>query len=261
MDINEVNFTDTAQVGQLSQLDQWLEEAVHDTFPSGPIVPGSAAKGRLYDQARHLMGVIVDYKELMMMYACAMKEIQTKFDVLNMEFKSRYQRNPISSISTRLKKTTSIAEKLARKGAAFSPESIERNLHDVAGIRVVCSYIDDIYILADALLRQDDITLIKRKDYIENPKPNGYRSLHLIVSVPVFFSDQKKSMEVEVQIRTIAMDFWASLDHQLKYKKDIGAAADEIGKELQKCAEVIAQTDRHMLVIRKSIEEQKAKAK
>ena len=214
MDINEVNFTDTAQVGQLSQLDQWLEEAVHDTFPSGPIVPGSAAKGRLYDQARHLMGVIVDYKELMMMYACAMKEIQ---------------------------------------GAAFSPESIERNLHDVAGIRVVCSYIDDIYILADALLRQDDITLIKRKDYIENPKPNGYRSLHLIVSVPVFFSDQKKSMEVEVQIRTIAMDFWASLEHQLRYKQSY-PDKQGIAAELQRCADTINETDLTMQRLRDEIE-------
>lgn len=253
MDTNELNLTDSAQMDQFSQLDQWLEEAVQDNFSNGAIVPGSTTKGRLYDQARHLMGVIVDYKELMMMYACAMKEIQTKFDVLNMEFKSRYQRNPISSISTRLKKTTSIAEKLARKGAPFTTESIEHNLHDVAGIRVVCSYIDDIYILADALLRQDDITLVERKDYIQNPKPNGYRSLHLIVSVPVFFSDQKRPMEVEVQIRTIAMDFWASLEHQLRYKQSF-PDQQGIAAELQRCADTINETDLTMQKLRDEIE-------
>lgn len=109
------------------------------------------------------------------------------------------------------------------------------------------------------LVSQDDITVIAIKDYIKNPKPNGYRSYHLIIEIPVFFSEEKKNLRVEVQIRTIAMDFWASLDHQLKYKKDIGAAADEISEDLRQCAEVIAATDQHMLQIRKSIEEQSTK--
>ena len=130
---------------------------------------------------------------------------------------------------------------------------IEKNINDVAGIRVVCSYIDDIYYIADALLRQDDIKLISKKDYIESPKPNGYRSLHLIVTVPVFLADEKKEVKVEVQIRTIAMDFWASLEHQLRYKKDVPGEVD-LYRQLHECADVIADTDRRMLQIREKIE-------
>ena len=166
-------------------------------------------------QSRRFMDMLVGYRELMMMYTCAMKEVRTKFEVLDTEFRVRYQRNPISSISTRLKHTNSIMTKLDRYGYRFSLENIEKYIQDAAGIRVICSYIDDIYGIADALLEQDDITLITRKDYIVQPKPNGYRSLHLIVEVPVFFAKFKKSMKVEVQIRTVAMDFWASLEHQL----------------------------------------------
>ena len=202
-----------------------------------------------------------EFQEAIMMYSCAIREVKTKLEVLNDELSIRYQRNPIEMIKSRVKKPMSIVEKLHRRNLPVNLDSMINHLDDVAGIRVICSFVDDIYNVARMLVSQDDIRVIAVKDYIEHPKPNGYRSYHLIVEVPVFFSDRKKDMRVEVQIRTIAMDFWASLDHQLKYKKDIGAAADEIGKELQKCAEVIAQTDRHMLVIRKSIEEQKAKAK
>ncbi len=202
-----------------------------------------------------------EFQEAIMMYSCAIREVKTKLEVLNDELSIRNQRNPIEMIKSRVKKPMSIVEKLHRRNLPVNLDSMINHLDDVAGIRVICSFVDDIYNVARMLVSQDDIRVIAVKDYIEHPKPNGYRSYHLIVEVPVFFSDRKKDMRVEVQIRTIAMDFWASLDHQLKYKKDIGAAADEIGKELQKCAEVIAQTDRHMLVIRKSIEEQKAKAK
>ena len=202
-----------------------------------------------------------EFQEAIMMYSCAIREVKTKLEVLNDELSIRNQRNPIEMIKSRVKKPMSIVEKLHRRNLPVNLDSMINHLDDVAGIRMICSFVDDIYNVARMLVSQDDIRVIAVKDYIEHPKPNGYRSYHLIVEVPVFFSDRKKDMRVEVQIRTIAMDFWASLDHQLKYKKDIGAAADEIGKELQKCAEVIAQTDRHMLVIRKSIEEQKAKAK
>ena len=202
-----------------------------------------------------------EFQEAIMMYSCAIREVKTKLEVLNDELSIRNQRNPIEMIKSRVKKPMSIVEKLHRRNLPVNLDSMINHLDDVAGIRVICSFVDDIYNVARMLVSQDDIRVIAVKDYIEHPKPNGYRSYHLIVEVPVFFSDRKKDMRVEVQIRTIAMDFWASLDHQLKYKKDIGAAADEIGKGLQKCAEVIAQTDRHMLVIRKSIEEQKAKAK
>lgn len=207
----------------------------------------------MFDQTKKLVSTLVEYKELMMMYTCAMKEIRTKFEVLNTEFNVRYQRNPINSISTRLKRTSSIMEKLSRQDQPFSIERIEEHINDVAGVRVICSYIDDIYTIADALLKQDDITLVVRKDYIANPKPNGYRSLHLIVKVPVFFANQKREMKVEVQIRTIAMDFWASLEHQLKYKQDI-PNQQEIIAQLKTCAEVINATDKRMLDIRHQIE-------
>ena len=144
-------------------------------------------------------------------------------------------------------------EKLSRLGLEMTRDNIEQNLHDIAGIRVICSYVDDIYSIADALIRQADITLISRKDYIKNPKPNGYRSLHLIVSVPIFFSNEVKTVLAEIQIRTIAMDFWASLEHQIKYKKNIKNSG-EIAEQLRKCAEVIAYTDRMMKDIRTKID-------
>ena len=204
--------------------------------------------------ARQLLETAVEYKELRMMYACAIKEVQTKFEVLETEFKVRYQRNPISSIQTRLKSSSSIIEKMIRKGVPFSMENLEEQIQDLAGIRVICSYVDDIYALANALTSQDDITLLEEKDYIRNPKPNGYRSLHLIVSVPVFFSQQKRQIKVEVQIRTIAMDFWASLEHQMKYKREI-PDQQHIVEQLKSCAEDIARVDREMMDIRRRLEE------
>ncbi len=207
----------------------------------------------IYEKRRQMAGTMVDYKEMRMRYSCAIKEVRTKFDVLNSEFNVRYQRNPITSINSRLKSSTSIMEKLSRKGLSFTVENVEENLFDVAGIRVVCSYVDDIYVLAQALAQQDDITVIRRKDYIRNPKPNGYRSYHMIVSVPVFFSDQTREMAVEVQIRTIAMDFWASLEHQLKYKQEVPNQA-EIVQSLTACAEQIAAIDEQMWQVRQQIE-------
>lgn len=204
--------------------------------------------------AKQLLETAVDYKELRMMYACAIKEVQTKFEVLETEFKVRYQRNPISSIQTRLKSSSSIIEKMIRKGIPFSMENLEAQIHDLAGIRVICSYVDDIYALADALTSQDDITLVEKKDYIKHPKPNGYRSLHLIVSVPVFFSRQKRQIKVEVQIRTIAMDFWASLEHKLQYKKNIPESQAKFLKdELYDCAQQSAALDKRMQNIRNII--------
>ena len=196
-----------------------------------------------------------EFQELMMMYSCAIREMRTKLEVLNDELSIHHQRNPIEFITSRVKKPLSIVEKLHRYGVPVSVESVEKNLNDVAGVRVICSFIDDIYTVADMLLRQDDITLIKKKDYIQNPKENGYRSLHLIIELPVFFSNQKKNMRVEVQIRTIAMDFWASVDHQLKYKQDIEDVenADQLSQELKECADIIAQTDARMQAIKDKI--------
>ena len=207
----------------------------------------------LLTQANSLLDTMLDLKELLLGYTCAIKEIRTKFEVIDTEFEVRHQRNPINTIHTRLKSQTSIMEKMMRKGLPISKENIEANLHDIAGIRVICSYVDDIYRLADALTRQDDIELIARKDYIENPKPNGYRSLHLIVSVPIFFAEQTKKVQAEVQIRTIAMDFWASLEHEIKYKKHI-KNPEEMSEKLKKCADVISYTDMMMQDIRTEID-------
>lgn len=247
MDMNFLNGMDDEKV------DQWIHDAMDNNLSMKMTPFANTAMNVMYNRTKRLMGTIVDYKELMMMYACAMKEIQTKFEILNTEYQVRYQRNPISSMSTRLKKTASITEKLTKLGKHFSLENIEEYLNDVAGIRIICPYIDDIYTIADALLKQDDITLIERKDYISNPKPNGYRSLHLIVKVPVFFAEQRKDMRVEVQIRTIAMDFWASLEHQLKYKQSV-PNGDEIATQLKACADIINSTDQKMLSIRNQIE-------
>lgn len=214
---------------------------------------GDSMAAAMLTQTKKIISSVVEYKELMMMYTCAMKEIRTKFEVLNAEFNVRYQRNPINFINARLKQIASITEKMERQRIVFSLQNIEDYINDVAGVRVICSYADDIYVIADALKQQDDIKLIDEKDYISNPKPNGYRSLHLIVSVPVFFSDKKKDVKVEVQIRTIAMDFWASLEHQLKYKHQ-AVNEEQIIFELKNCADVITNTDYRMLEIRKKID-------
>ena len=201
------------------------------------------------DQARQ-------FQQAMMRYTCAIREVKTKLEVLNDELSVKNQRNPIEMIKSRVKKPKSIVEKLQRRGFEISLESMEKNLDDVAGIRIICSFLDDIYEVADMLIRQDDVKVIAVKDYIQNPKPNGYRSYHMIIEIPVFFSDSKKPIRVEVQIRTIAMDFWASLVHQLKYKKSSIDDNGEISEELKQCAEVIAGTDVKMLEIRKKIEAQ-----
>ena len=193
------------------------------------------------------------YRELMSCYRCAMMEIETKFNVLNEELSLQYDRNPIETIKTRLKSPESILEKLQRKGLPLTVESIEKNLSDIAGVRVICSYLDDVYTIAQALTKQDDVRLLRIKDYIKEPKENGYRSLHLIVSIPVFFAEMPRDVKVEVQIRTVAMDYWAELEHQLRYKQEIPNEA-EIVRDLTDCAKKTAEIDAQMLAIRKKIE-------
>lgn len=189
------------------------------------------------------------FETLMAYYRCAIMEIETKFNVLNEECSLLFDRNPISSIKSRLKRPISMKEKLERKGIPLSVEAVENNLNDVAGIRVICSFTEDVYALAEAFLKQDDITLVEVKDYIAKPKPNGYRSLHLIVIVPIFLAKEKRMMKAEIQLRTIAMDFWASLEHQLKYKKDINFT-EEMEAELLGCAEMASELDKRMNELR-----------
>ncbi len=193
--------------------------------------------------------------DLMSCYRCAIMEIETKFRVLDECFSLVHDRNPIDNIQSRLKKPQSIYEKLLRKNLPITIESVENNLFDIAGVRVVCSFVDDIYMLADCLLQQDDITLIKRKDYIRNPKENGYRSLHLIVEVPIFLQNEKKLMKVEVQLRTIAMEFWANLEHQLRYKKELSPQIiASTSERLQECARLSSVLDAQMQDIKDMIE-------
>ena len=192
------------------------------------------------------------FNDLMMMYRCAIREVQTKLEVLDDEFSVEYKRNPISFIKTRIKKPESIYRKLQKLGYDFTAENIQEQLNDVAGVRVVCAFIDDIYTVANLIAGQDDIKVIKIKDYIKNPKPNGYRSYHMIVEIPVFFSKGKTPMRVELQIRTNGMDFWATLEHQLRYKKGIedlpGYA--EISEELLRSAQAVIETDNEMQQIK-----------
>lgn len=195
-----------------------------------------------------------EFGKLMMMYNCAIKEVTTKFDVLNDDMSVRYKRNPIETVKSRIKKPRSIVKKLIKNDWPVTLDAVSENLNDVAGVRVICSFVEDIYRVKEIFLKQDDITLIQEKDYIKNPKPNGYRSLHMIVEVPVFFADEKVQIRVEVQFRTIAMDFWASLEHQMKYKKEI-ANEEDIIKRLKDCAEIIAETDLKMQEINNMINE------
>lgn len=209
---------------------------------------------RLADKdAMNILEATRPFAELMAQYDCAIMEVETKLKVLNAEFSLAHSRNPFESIKTRLKAPMSILDKLKRKGYELSLEMIEKNLFDIAGIRVICSFVEDIYELEKLLVNQDDILLIERKDYIAHPKASGYRSLHLILDIPIFLSKGKKHMKVEVQFRTIAMDFWASLEHKLKYKKDI-EDAEEIAAQLKDCADIISDMDCKMEQIRKRIE-------
>ena len=203
-------------------------------------------KEEFVKQFEGLESTFSEIKMLMTYYECAILEVKTKLDVLNKEFQANQLRNPIETIKTRIKSPASIMEKLERKGFELSIQSIKDNLDDVAGIRVICSFVDDIYKVADMLTNQDDIKILSKKDYIKNPKKNGYRSLHLVVEIPIFLSNEKKPMRVEVQIRTIAMDFWASLEHDIRYKVDKTKLPKGINEEMLDCAEKIAEIDRHM---------------
>lgn len=193
-------------------------------------------------------------KSTMSCYQCALFEVETKFKVLNERFSLDHEHNPIESIQTRLKSPESIREKLQRKNLPLTIDSIV-TLRDIAGIRIVCSYVDDIYMLAECLLKQDDIRLLEMKDYIAHPKENGYRSLHLIVEIPVFLENEKKMMAVEVQLRTIAMEFWANLEHKMRYKKNLSSEKITMTEaELFECAQMSAQLDEKMQNIRNIIE-------
>ncbi len=186
-------------------------------------------------------------RELLAFYRCAMMEVETKFRVLDEQFSLSHDRNPIESISSRLKSLDHIYEKARRKNIPLTLECIEKGIFDIAGVRVVCPFEKDIYMLRDSILNHDDITLVEERDYIASPKPSGYRSLHLILEVPIFLSDEKRLMKVEVQLRTMAMDQWASLEHRLMYKKEVPEDVEkDLRKKLLECAALNCQLDQIM---------------
>ena len=195
-----------------------------------------------------------DYAQMRGVYSAAIREINARLETLNNEFSYRNRHNPIHHIESRVKSLSSIIKKLQATHCPVSISSAKKNLHDIAGVRVVCRYVDDIYRIADLLLAQDDISLILEKNYIKNPKPNGYRSLHIVVDVPVYMSQGKLFTPVEIQIRTVAMDFWATLEHGIRYK-----ATEEVPQrivdELRECANVITETDYKMQEIFKALQE------
>lgn len=197
-----------------------------------------------------------DYKELTEMehlYNSAIKQLTIRFEILNDEFKVKYERSPIHHIESRLKSSASIIKKLIKRGSDVSIESAKDNVNDIAGVRVVCCYIDDVYAVADMLLRQSDIELIKEQDYIKEPNYNGYRSLHIDIKVPIYLSEVTEYVKVEVQIRTVAMDFWASLEHDLRYKSDKKIPGG-LQSRMLKCANEIADIDVEMQDIYKEIQ-------
>ncbi len=206
------------------------------------------------------MGVQEEYKddsidswmEVVLVYNSALKEIGTKLEILNDEFQQVHQYNPIEHIKSRLKSTESIVKKLKKKGLESTIENMVEHVNDIAGIRVICSFTSDIYRVAEMISNQNDIKVLSIKDYIKNPKPSGYKSYHMLVTVPIFLSDKSVNAKVEIQIRTVAMDFWASLEHKIHYKFE-GNAPEHIKNELRECASMVTELDARMLSLNEEI--------
>ncbi len=187
-------------------------------------------------------------------YEAAIREMRTRFEILDADLEYRLSRNPINHIESRVKAPKSVYDKLKRYGVPVTVRSMEENIMDIAGMRVIVSYIDDVRALVKVLSLQDDLQIVKVKDYITNPKPNGYRSLHIIVKVPVYFLDRKQYVPVEIQLRTIAMDFWASLEHTLKYKQDAKVEGIDMFDELKDCSDIIQDVERRMQILMHAVE-------
>jgi putative GTP pyrophosphokinase len=200
-----------------------------------------------------------DLLRFMMSYKFALAEMNTKIDILKQEFQYIHDYSPIEHVKSRVKSPKSILDKIQRKGFEFSLDSIKENIRDIAGIRITCSYISDIYKISELLVNQKDITLIECKDYIQNPKPNGYQSLHLIIQIPIFMSDRVENVYVEIQIRTIAMDFWASLEHKIYYKYN-REVPQFMKDELKEAAVTAAQLDKKMELLQLKMNKIKATA-
>ena len=229
-------------------------DKIKKSIANPPIAAANVQQILDSDAGQQVMEQMFRFIELEHLYESAIREVKTKLEILDSEFRTKYAYNPIHHIESRLKSPQSLFEKMQRKGLPINTETVRNEIFDFAGVRVVCNYIEDIYTVAELLTSQDDVKVIKRKDYIEEPKSNGYRSLHLVIETPVFLSEKKELVTVEVQIRTIAMDFWASLEHELKYKTDTEVSAD-LAEQLHECAEAISKIDVHMQKIYKTLKE------
>ena len=230
-----------------------MEDKITERMKDSRLMDNFLVNEKVLDRiSRHLEPI----EQMNAYYRCAIMEIETKFKVLSEQFSLKDARNPIETIKSRLKSQDSILKKMGRKGIPVTLENMEREIDDIAGVRVICSFVEDVYMLADCLLQQDDITLLEKKDYIRYPKDSGYRSLHLIVQVPIFLQNEKRQMKVEVQIRTLAMDLWASQEHKLRYKKSIPEDEEEsISNELAECAQILSSVDTRMQALRTKLSE------
>ncbi len=220
-----------------------LENIENETIPNAPELPQVLSAGITNTDEFYKMAF--QFQKIMMIYESAIKQIETKLDILNKESKVNRKRNPIETVKTRIKTPDSIATKLEKKHLPVTFDSMMNNLNDIAGVRVICPYISDIYTVRDMLLKQPDISLVKENDYISEPKESGYRSLHIVIEIPVYLSKTSHNARVEIQLRTIAMDFWASLEHELHYKTS-AKVPDSVRRELYRVAETIAMTDKEM---------------
>ncbi len=220
-----------------------IEELATEAVPDGELP--KVINRELLNNPDNFYKMAFEFQQIMMIYESAIKQIETKLDILNKENKVSGRRNPIETVKSRIKSPQSIAGKLEKKHLPINFNSMIDNLHDIAGVRVICPYISDIYSVRDMLLKQPDITLLEEKDYIKNPKESGYRSLHLVIEIPVYLSESTHQVKVEIQLRTIAMDFWACLEHELHYKTNT-CVPESVRRELFRVAETIAMTDREM---------------
>lgn len=209
----------------------------------------------LYKEEK-IQNFIKDLKFFTLKYSAAMNETVTKLKILNEDFETRYKRSPIENIENRIKTPESLIKKMIRNDVAFNFDDLQDNIYDIAGVRVICSFVSDVYTIVKMIEDNDEFTVIRKKDYIQNPKPSGYRSLHLIVKVPVYLTTGKEDVYVEIQIRTMAMDFWASLEHKIKYKYD-GTVPQEVLDELVECADSIAEADEKMMKLGQMVIQQK----
>ncbi len=205
-------------------------------------------------KAIHQAAFIKAARSVYKKYEAALLDVKTRFEILDADLEYRFNRNPIHHIETRIKKPESVYEKLQKYGKPTTLSSMEENVLDIAGMRIIVSYIDDVYALVESLKVQDDMEIIKIKDYIKNPKPNGYRSLHIIVKTPIYFLDKKVFVPVEIQFRTIAMDFWASLEHTLRYKSKYLVEGIDMADELKNCSDIIEDVEHRMQILMRAVE-------